>query len=108
MVLNQEEIEQLKEIFRDVIKEEVAQIRDDYYNNYLDTNILPTNKAYKVLGFADARSLRQAIADGTLRLNKEYLDYRKEYRSKPNYRFNIKACQRRIAELSKQRNFNNL
>lgn len=97
--------EEIKEILREVIREELPKFLDAQPPFEIDINILPASKAYKILGFADARSLREAIADGTFRLNKEYQDYRKEGRTKPNYRFNIRACQKRIAQLSAQRGF---
>ncbi|MEM8831072.1 MAG: hypothetical protein AAGE96_17200 [Cyanobacteria bacterium P01_G01_bin.19] len=97
--------EEFKEIVREVVREELAPLLQQNSSQPIDINMLPASKAFSILGLADARSLRELIHNGDFRLNKEYIDIRKEGAGKANYRFNIRACKKRLNELSIQRAF---
>lgn len=61
-----------------------------------DIEYLPTNKAYKRLGFASSAQLRETVRNGTLRLGKEVQDRRSLGKAYSSYYFNISACIQRL------------
>ena len=64
---------------------------------------LPTNEAYKELGYPSAKQLRKAIDDGILRIGKEVQDRRSDNSIRPLYYFNIAACIKRLNTPPEQR-----
>lgn len=63
----------------------------------------PTSKAFKLLGYDRAEQLRDAVASGLLRLGREVEDRRQPAAKLPRYYFDLKRCQKRLAELPEKR-----
>lgn len=62
-----------------------------------------TESAYKPLGLKTAKSLRELVITGDLRLGKEVRDRRKKGSKIARYQFHLKRCQQRLAELPEKR-----
>ncbi len=65
-------------------------------NTPQDIEYLPTEKAYKKLGYSSPNELREAVNNGTLRLGKEVQDRRNPEALYSRYYFNIPACIKRL------------
>jgi hypothetical protein len=65
-------------------------------NDPKDIEFLPTNQAYKKLGYPSAKALRVAVENGTLRLGIEVQDRRSPDSIYASYYFNVPACIKRL------------
>jgi hypothetical protein len=61
-----------------------------------DIQYLPTEEAFKKLGYSSPAQLREAIANETFRLGKEVQDRRSKGAVYGRYYFNIAACIKRL------------
>ncbi|MEM6614394.1 MAG: hypothetical protein AAF652_19530 [Cyanobacteria bacterium P01_C01_bin.72] len=85
-----------------------AIVRDELRNmvgasNSPDIKYLPTEKAYKYLGYNKPNQLRELVANGTLRLGKEVQDRRNSDSHYSRYFFNMPACEKRLNLPSEKR-----
>ena len=71
-------------------------------DNIVELNLLSGSKAYSILGYSSYKALNRASNDGTLRANKEWFDRRKQGSMKPIIVYDIKACKKRLQQISKQ------
>jgi hypothetical protein len=62
-----------------------------------------TDPAYKLLGFGTAKSLRELVSSGDLRLGKEVRNRQKKGAKIPRYQFHVEKCQQRLTELPERR-----
>ena len=79
---------------RALIRDEVLKMLG--VNQTQDIEYLPTEEAYRKLGYASPAQLREAINNGTLRLSYEVQDRRSPSSSYPRYYFSIPACIKRL------------
>ncbi|MEL6493949.1 MAG: hypothetical protein AAFQ41_02340 [Cyanobacteria bacterium J06623_7] len=79
---------------RAIIRDELRKIVGA--NNRQDIIYLPTNEAYKQLGFTSSAQLRQAVNNGLLRVGKEVQDRRSPDAAHSSYYFNIPLCVNRL------------
>ena len=79
---------------RAIVRDEFRQIAGA--NQPQDIEYLPTEEAYRKLGYASPAQLREAINNGTFRLSYEVQDRRSPGSSYPRYYFSIPACIKRL------------
>ena len=79
---------------RAIIRDEIRRMVGASLSTHI--KFLPTNKAYKELGFISTQQLRQAVYNGTFRVGLEVQDRRSPSSDNSNYYFNIQACIKRL------------
>ena len=93
----------VRSIVRSELRRLIGGADDDSNSQWLDTN-----EAYRKLGYPTAKSLRQDVDSGLLRLSdgsheREVRDRRKPGAKIARFQFHIANCQRRLNEASDRR-----
>ena len=81
-----------------IVEAKVKAIFAQLFHHELQKNLefLPTQDAYRKLGYSSGKSLRAAVENGTFRLGIEVQDRRSPDSVYANYYFNISACIERL------------
>ncbi len=84
---------------REIVKDELRSLLNPLLGQTTPADeCLPTNQAYKRLGYKNQKQLYDRVADGLFRLGKEVDDRRKPGRKRPEYWFHIDRCLTRLSE----------
>lgn len=79
---------------RRIIRDEIR--RAFGFDTSAEIEFLPTEQAYKKLGYLSYQELTKAVYNGTLRIGIEVQDRRSPDSSTARYYFNINACLKRL------------
>lgn len=81
---------------RAIVRDEIRAMVGANVPQNQDIEYLPTEEAFKKLGYSSPGQLREAIANQTFRIGKEVQDRRSKGAVYGRYYFNISACIKRL------------